>query len=206
MSRICVVTADGRSYYTIVSKLRSAGLPFLSLLPGDDARECGLVITTKEEAGSFTVPTIPLEELDESPDVAKGQILSKLMEGEPTMVVGIDPGSRIGAAAFLGETRLASQTFNSKKSAVSWVARLLEKVPSRRLLVRIGDGDPKTAAWLAESLASLVPEADVEIVDESGTSRGGSIRGLQKDQSSAARIAFRKGEAFKKRDRLSRNP
>jgi len=198
MSRICVVTSDGRSYYTIVSKLRDAGFPFLSLLPSDDARECGLVITTKREAGSFEVPTISLEELDENPDVARGQILSRLTEGQQNLVVGIDPGSRIGTAAFLGETRLASRTFNSRRNAVSWVASLLEKVPARRRLVRVGDGEARTATWLADSLAALVPEAAVEIVDESGTSRSGGARGLQKDQGSAARIAFRRGVSFTK--------
>jgi hypothetical protein len=206
MGRICVVTADGRSYYAIVSKLRDAGLPFLSLLPSDDPQECGLVITTKKEAASFSSPTIPLEELDENPDVARGQILSRLAVGEQIMVVGIDPGSRIGAAAFMGETRLASRTFNSKRGVVSWVARLVEKVPSRRLLVRVGDGEPGTATWLAESLISMVPEAAVEIVDESGTSRGGTAKGLQKDQGSAARIAFRKGIVFRKRSPASRSP
>jgi hypothetical protein len=204
MNRICVVTADGRSYYTIVSKLRVAGLPFLSLLPDDDPSECGLVITTEKEAASFPVPTISLEELDENPDVARGQILSKVSREEQNLVVGVDPGSRIGAAAFLGETRVASRTFNSKKSAVSWVAGLLEKVPSRRLLVRVGDGEPKTAVWLADSIGSLVPRAAIELVDESGTSRGGS-RGLQKDQGSAARIAFRKGVVFRREDRAPRN-
>jgi len=205
MRRICVVTADGRAYYAIVSKLRGAGLPFLSLLPEDDQRECGLVITTKREAASFPAPAISLEELDESPDVARSQILARLTEGEQTMVVGMDPGSRIGAAVFLGETRLASRTFNSKRSAVTWLNRLAERVPSRRLLVRVGDGEPETAMWLADSLTSLIPGATVEMVDESGTSRSGSARGLRKDQGSAARIAFRKGVVFRKQDHASRN-
>jgi len=113
MGRICVITADGRSYYTIVSKLRVAGLRFLSLLPADDTRECGLVITTKKEAASFAVPTISLEELDDSPDVARGQILSKLAGGEQNLIVGIDPGSRIGAAAFSG--RLVSRRGRSTR-------------------------------------------------------------------------------------------
>jgi hypothetical protein len=203
MGRICVVTEDGRSYYAIVSMLRAAGLPFLSLLPADNQQECGLVITTRREAGSFDAPTMPLEELDENPDVARGQILSRLADTEQNLVVGIDPGSRIGAAAFLGETRIASRTFNSRKSVVAWVASLLQKVPSRRPLVRVGDGEPEAAAWLADSIASLVPQAAVEIVDESGTSRGGT-RGLQKDQGSAARIAFRKGVVFTKQGRPSR--
>jgi hypothetical protein len=205
MGRICVVTSDGRSYYAIVSKLRDAGLPFLSLLPADDPGECGLVITTKREAASFAAPTISLEELDENPDVARGQILSRLTEGDQAMVIGIDPGSRIGTVAFLGETRLASKTFNSKRSTVAWVNRLVERVPAKRLLVRVGDGEPRTAMWLADSLASLLPRAAVEMVNESGTSRSGSARGLRKDQGSAARIAFRKGVAFRKQDRASRN-
>jgi len=205
MRRICVVTADGRSYYAIVSKLRGAGLPFLSLLPEDDPRECGLVITTRREADSFSAPTISLEELDENPDVARGQILARLTEGEGTMVLGIDPGSRIGAVAFLGETRLASRTFNSKRSAVAWLNRLVERVPSKRLLIKLGDGEPKTAMWLADSLTSSLPMATIEMVDESGTSRSGSARGLRKDQGSAARIAFRRGVLFRKRDGGSRS-
>lgn len=205
MSRICVITADGRSYYEIVSKLREAGLPFLSLLPADDPRECGLVITTKREAASFEAPTMSLEDLDGNPDVARGQILSKLTEGKQNLVVGIDPGSRIGTAAFLGETRFASRTFNSRKSAISWVASLLERVPARRLLVRVGDGELRTATWLADTLVSQVPDAAVEIVDESGTSRRGGARGLQKDQGSAARIAFRKGVVFTRQRPSSRN-
>lgn len=205
MGRICVITSDGRSYYAIVSKLRTAGLPFLSLLPTGDPGECALVVTTKKEAPSFAAPTISLEELDENPDVAKGQILARLSAGEQTLVVGIDPGSRIGTAAFLGETRLASKTFNSKRGAVAWLERFLGRVPSKRLVVRVGDGEPRTALWLADSLASRVPEAVIEMVDESGTSRSGSARGLQKDQGSAARIAFRRGVVLRRQDRASRN-
>lgn len=204
MNRICVITADGRSYYAIVSKLRGAGLPFLSLLPADGPGECGLVITTKKEAASFEVPTLALEELDDNPDVVRGQVLSKLAPEEPTVVVGIDPGSRIGAAAFLGETRLASRTFNSKRAAVSWVVTILAKVQSKGPLVRVGDGEPGIAMWLADALASTIPDAVIEVVDESGTSQGGGARGLQKDQGSAAKIAFRKGVAFRKQERGSR--
>jgi hypothetical protein len=200
-----VSTADGGSYYAIVSRLRSAGLPFLSLLPADDSRECGLVITTRKEAALFASPTFSLEDLDESPDVARGQILSRLSEGEETLLVGLDPGSRIGVAAFLGDARLAARTFNSKKGACNWVANLLEKVPSKRSVVRVGDGDPGTARWLADELASRVPVALVEIVDESGTSRTKRARGLQRDQGSAAKIAFRKGVVFTRGNRVSRN-
>lgn len=143
-----MITADGGAYYAIVSRLRDAGLPFLSLLPSDADIECGLVITTKSEGFSFGSPTLSLEDLDENPDVARGQILSKLSRGNKTLLVGVDPGSRIGATAFLGEEPLASRIFNSKSGACSWVAGLAERVPPRRSLVRIGDGDAEVATGL----------------------------------------------------------
>jgi hypothetical protein len=205
MSRICVITTDGRAYYALVSKLRGAGLPFLSLSPGDRCDECELVLTTKAEAGQFKIATVALEDLDESVDVARAQILARLSEGDRTLLVGLDPGSRIGMVAFLGETRLASRTFNSKSGACNSVVRLVEGVSVRRSVVRIGDGDPALASWLAENIAPRLPGTAVEIVDESGTSRSPSVKGLQKDQSSAARIAFRRGEQFASGGRTERS-
>jgi len=205
MKRICVVTTNGGAYYAIVSKLRSAGLPSLSLLPSDDLSECGLVVTTRKEAASFAAPTMALEDLDENSDVAKGQILSLLTGKGQDLLVGIDPGSRIGTAAFLGESLLASRTFNSRRNAFAWVADIVEKVPSKRSVVRVGDGDSKTANWLADALTAKVPDALVEIVDESGTSRTRGAKGLQKDQSSAAKIASRRGLEFRRQERAPRN-
>jgi hypothetical protein len=200
------MTADGRAYYALVSKLRSAGLPFLSLVPGDRSEECELILTTRAEAGQFRTPAMALEDLDENPDVAKGQILSRLSEGDRMLLVGLDPGSRIGMAAFLGDTRIASHTFNSKVYACNGVVKLVEGVSARRSFVRIGDGDPVMAAWLAENLVVRLPTTVVEVVDESGTSRGMRVKGLQKDQGSAAKIAFRKGSPFRLDDQTPRSP
>ena len=204
MSRVCVITEDGGSYYAIASRLRSAGLPFLSLLPGDVADECSLVLTTRKEAGSFTAPTLTLEELDEDPDIARSQVLARL-SGERTLLVGVDPGLRIGTAAFMGDSRLASRTFNSRKAVCAWIAELMDKVPSARAVVRVGDGDPKTARWIADALTERFPRVTVEIVDESGTSSNRRARGLQRDQGSAARIAFRRGAVFREEGRASKS-
>lgn len=205
MSRICVITEDSRAYYALVSKLREAGLPFLSLSPGDASVECELVLTSRAELSRFGPSAMALEDLDQSVDVFRGQILSRLSEGDRTLLVGIDPGSRIGMAAFLGETRLASRTFNSRSGACNTVVRLVEGVAAVRSVVRIGDGDPVLAAWLADSIAGRLERTEVEIVDESGTSRNRSIRGLRKDQGSAARIAFRHGERFVRGARVVRS-
>lgn len=205
MRRICVITADSRAYYALVSKLRGAGLPFLSLSPEDRSDECELILTTRAEASQFKVATIALEDLDEGDDVVRGRIFSRLSEGDKTLLVGVDPGSRIGMAAFLGETRIASRTFNSRSSACNGVVHLVEGVSVKRSVVRIGDGDPALAAWLADNLASRLSGTLVEIVDESGTSRNLGAKGLQKDQGSAARIAFRKGEQFRQNVQTQKN-
>jgi hypothetical protein len=205
MKRICVVTGNGGAYYAIGSKLRNAGLPFLGLMPTDDLHGCELVVTTKKELASFSAPAIALEDLDENSDVARGQILFVLTGRRQNLLVGVDPGSRIGTAAFLGESLLASRTFNSRRSALAWVASILVKVPSRRSVVRVGDGDPSAAGWLAGELKSRVPAALVEIVDESGTSRAKGTKGLQKDQGSAARIAMRRGLEFRPEGGASRS-
>jgi len=53
------------------------------------------------------------------------------------------------------------------------------------------------ASRLIDGLRREVPAATIEVVDESGTSVGSSkMRGVQRDQVAAAKIAFRKGEVI----------
>ena len=134
MSRICVITEDSRAYYALVSRLREAGLPFLSLSPGDSTGDCELILTSRAETGRFGPSVMALEDLDQSVDVFRGQVLARLSQRDRTLLVGIDPGSRIGMAAFLGETRLASRTFNSRSGACNTVVRLVEGVSAGRSL------------------------------------------------------------------------
>ncbi|HUI86309.1 MAG TPA: hypothetical protein VLY21_04050 [Nitrososphaerales archaeon] len=195
-----MITSDGRAYYALVSRLRKAGLPFLSMLPTDAIGDCELVLTTREESGLFEGATMALEDLDDDPGVVRGQILSRLAGGEGTLTVGVDPGLRIGMAAFYGEARLSSHTFNSKERLCSGVVRLVKKTEAARALVRIGNGNPAMAASIAARLAARLPRIVVEIVDESGTSvRNPRTKGMQRDQGAAAKIAFRKGLVFRPR-------
>jgi hypothetical protein len=194
MNRVCVVTSKSRAYYAIVSRLRRAELPFESLVPDSDLSQCDVVLTTSEEAPKFGRTAIALEELDENPGVFKGQVMSRLTGEGDVMLIGIDPGKRVGLAIFYGRTKLSFSTFNSNAALCSRVGAFARSVPSSRVVVRIGNGDG-TASRLAETIRRLVPEATVEVVDESGTSvRSAKMKGVQRDQSAAAMIAFRKGE------------
>lgn len=197
MARICVVTSNAEAYYSIVSRLRKAGMEFMSLVPGGDHAECSLVLTTRRESAVFGARALPLEELDEDPGVLKGQLMARLSGSPEPLLVGVDPGNRIGLAVFYGETGIAFGTFASVVALSSRVSAFVHKVPARSSVVRIGNGDLRLAFMLATAIEEAAPATRIEVVDESGTSvRGRRTRGLQGDQGAAAKIAFRKGEVF----------
>jgi hypothetical protein len=190
-----VVTSKARAYYALVTRLRRAELPFSSAIPGSSLDDCDLVLTTAAEVEGFGRKGVALENLDENPGIFKGQILSRLDAERSIILVGIDPGKRTGLAVFYGQTKLALNTFDSAVDVCSRVGAFAKALPGRRVLVRIGNGNRSMAARLSDTLGRIVPEATVEVVDESGTSVGTSaMKGVQKDQAAAARIAFRKGE------------
>ena len=194
MNRICVATAKARAYYSLVSRLRRAGLPFSSALPDSDFAWCDLILTTSDEAGQFGSKAMTLEELDENPGIFKGQVVSRLLGGGNVLLVGVDPGKRTGLAVFYGQMKLAFSTFDSAAAVCSRVGAFAKGLPSSRLLVRVGNGNGPMASKLIDGLRREVPAATIEVVDESGTSAGSSkMRGVQRDQVAAAKIAFRKG-------------
>ncbi|MDG6983009.1 MAG: hypothetical protein JRN28_00405 [Nitrososphaerota archaeon] len=195
MSRICVATSKARAYYSLVSRLRRAGLPFSSLLPESDVSECDLVLTTASESERFGERAMTLECLDENPGVFKGQVVSRLGGEEDLILVGVDPGKRTGLAVFYGRTRLAFGTYDSLMAVCSKAKAFARGMPGSPMLVRVGNGNKSLAARLIEGFEKAVPTATVELVDESGTSaRTWKIKGIQRDEVSAAKIAFRKGE------------
>jgi hypothetical protein len=194
VDRICVATSKARAYYALVSRLRRAELPFSSLLPDSDFSNCALVLTTAEEAERFGGRALVLENLDENPGIFKGQIVSRFARGGEVVLVGIDPGKRTGLAVFYGRTKLAFSTFDSVGALCSRVGEFARGIPSEKLLVRVGNGNMAMAMKIADALKKEVADATIELVDEAGTSVASSLmKGVQRDQVAAAKIAFRKG-------------
>jgi hypothetical protein len=195
MDRICVATSKARAYYILVSRLRKAGLPFVSVLPDSDVRNYDVVLTTDDESDRFGKKAMALEDLNENPGIFKGQVVSRLGGEDDVILVGVDPGKRIGVVVFYGRVKLSSNTFASPPAVCSRVRAFASAIPARRILVRIGNGNRVLAARLVDELEKEVPAATVELVDESGTSeRTAKMKGVQRDQVSAARIALRKGD------------
>jgi hypothetical protein len=201
MRIIKVATDDGNAYYDIVSRLKRTHLRFSSLSPGqvvDSAKD--LVVTSRAEISAFGgSAVVTIEDLNEDPLIMEGQLLSRLLDSSRrNLLIGIDPGSRIGVAMFYGGRGLGALTSNSVERSVESLVTLVKEVPHSSLSVKIGGGEPKSSLRLASLLRERLPSsASVEIVDESGTSAGksGAI-GVTRDQRAAARIAFRKGIQF----------
>ncbi len=179
----------------ISSRLRRAGIEFLSALPAQvEPSMCDVIITTKRELRPLEGNALAIEDLDEDPIVMKGQVLARLVKnGDRELLLGIDPGSRMGMAAFYAGRELASQTFISKSALCRMVFELVNKIPNSRSTIKIGNGEPATSTWLASRMSENLSHSVVEIVDEAGTSTRNKYKRLPKDQSAAARIAFRKG-------------
>ncbi len=190
-------TSKSNAYYQIVSRLRKANLQFRSVLPSEDSGDCELVLTTAEEVARFGERAMDIGSLSDDPGVFKGQILSRLTEARETLLIGVDPGKRIGMAAFYGDAGLAFITFGSISSLCSSVAEFVGNVPARKAVVRVGNGNPVLSVQIGELLNEHSPGATTELVDEAGTSaRSSRTKGLQGDASAAAKIAFRKGIPF----------
>lgn len=153
------------------------------------------MLTTASEAGQYGELALPLENLDGDPGVFKGQIVSRLAGSGGDVLIGVDPGTRIGMAVFYGETGLAFSTFESIGALTSIVGKFVRVVPAKKFVVRVGNGSPAMATSIVSALKREVLNATFEVVDESGTSvRNVRVKGIKGDQGAAAKIAFRKGE------------
>ncbi len=196
MKVVGVATLNSRAYYSILSRLKRTNLRFMSITPVE-ANEEGIepVITTKSELSFFAGAPIPFEELDENPMIMEGQILSRMVsEPKRTILIGVDPGTRIGVVVYYGGFELGSFTVDSVDLLVARLLRLVHRVPNVNVVVKVGDGAPRQSFRISQIVSSALPEALVEVVDERGTTVSNrSPRRATKDEVAAAKIAHRRG-------------
>lgn len=196
---VAVATLDGKAYYKITSILRRIKIPFTSIAPGSVMPEgIRLAITTSKERHSITnIDVILLEDIENDIDLAKQKILKHLqVDKQEPLVVGVDPGRRIGVVGYYGNAEVYGEVLSSADEAIGRILKLLKSVHRKGKIVRIGNGNPKLAAELAETLRLRAgDDVHIEIVDESGTSATPirpNIRAAR-DVRSARIIAFRHG-------------
>jgi hypothetical protein len=202
-TRVTVATVRGRSYYEILRALKAMGIKYDSMSPEEAALSgARVVISTSDEADAFAGrnKTILLDtELEKCPAIAKAKILKSFAgSADDQLVIGIDPGTRIGISVIYLHEEIASMLESSPRGAVEQVAALVGGISSRKKVVRIGDGNMIMARQMAWALKKRFGDnIQVEIVDEHGTSQNtdANRRGLR-DRWSARTIAFREGRSF----------
>lgn len=197
---LAVATLDGKAYYNMTLLLKRIGIPYRNLTPGEKVpKNIRLVLTTTKERPLIPeAKTVCLEELGADYGVAKERVYGHLYGSEEDLLVlGLDPGKRIGLAAYYQQREVASETWNSVDEVVARASQFLENSPAKRRIVRIGYGKPELAEAIARKLRSRVRgNLEIELVDERGTSslapRKPNSRGAR-DQRAARIIAFRPG-------------
>ena len=205
--KVTVATVRGRPYYNITCALRLMELQFDSLSPEEAAvSNAKVIITTQDEAGIVNKKGVVMidTELEKYPAIAKAKILRSIM-GERVvddqLIIGIDPGSRIGISAIYLHHEIASAVVESSpQDAINHVAAMIGGIESRKKVVKIGDGNIAMAIEMARILKMKFKDSvSIEIVDEHGTSlpqnTDANRRGVR-DRSSARTIAFRTGKSF----------
>ncbi|MCO8268443.1 hypothetical protein ACOZ4B_07420 [Haloferax prahovense] len=195
---IVVATADFDLYHEAVSELRSRGVAFTTVEPGDPLPERTRVLLTGPDDdldgtgsdGNVTRVTATGDDVRRAVDEA----LASLRGGSGRTVVGVDPGTRPGVAVLSGETVVAA--FHVPLSdAVEVIRRETEDAVDP--VVRIGDGARLQGAKLINDLDDVA----VELVDETGTTPylGSGARGMG-DVLAAVNIARRDGERIESRE------
>jgi len=186
-----VATADGRAFYVFVSLLKELGVPFSAHLPWEQF-QASLVLTTRREMpprGNGNV--LYYEELTGDRVIDSAMILSSTSRGRDELLIGVDPGHRIGVVVHYRGVLVHEGVYRDPGDVASLLRRLLA-LSAKVRIIRLGFGNPEMArAIIRESRDILGGEYVLELVDERNTT-GGGMR-LRRDVEAALRISRRRG-------------
>ena len=203
-NKITVATLDGKSYYKIINILKTLQIDYEELSPYDAQRtDSKIIITSKKESNVFKKRDILLDsDLCDNLIIVKAKIIRKFMGTHiyDQLIIGIDPGSRIGISIFYYYNEIDSIVLSSEKSTIDFIYHILNSINSKKKIIRIGNGDMNMARNIAYFLKSEFKDlVQVEIVDEYGTSNKKIERNRRgiRDISAARSIAFRNGKTYK---------
>ncbi len=195
-----IATVSGRSYYKFVNTLNHLKLEYDSKLPEEiQNNEKRLVLTTNKE--STKIPTNLIlfdDEFDHDPTIVRGKIAEKLDSGmnNSSLIIGIDPGNRIGLSIFYYEKEIESSIYTSIEELVSHIVKVLVGLNAQRKIVKVGNGNMRIARQISNSLnLRFCSHFELEFVDEQRTSvrvRNYNKRG-ERDKISARYITQREG-------------
>jgi hypothetical protein len=195
-----VATVSGKSYFKFVNVLRCLKLNYDSILPEEiTSSDRRLILTTVHESSRIPTNLVLLDdEFNYHPTIIRAKIVEKLQSGfnNSSLVVGIDPGSRIGLSVFYYEKEIESSFYTSIDDLVSHIVKILVGINAQRKVIKIGNGTMNVARHIVDSLnIRFCSHFELEFVDERKTSlkiRNYNKRG-ERDKISARCITQRNG-------------
>jgi len=200
--RIGVATAYGRPYFRFSSALRQLGLRFDSIVPEDIPRYAGnVVFTTSEESPQSCGARLIREEVfDQHPTVTRGLLVRTLDNrfGEPDLVLGVDPGKRLGLSVSYYGREIESSIFPSVERLVAHMIEVLGGLRAERKIVKVGNGRMRTAREIGTMLnLRYCSDFELHLVDERRTTMKtkNHNQGGRRDMLSARFISRRDGPA-----------
>ncbi len=158
-----------------------------------------LILTTVKEAPKIASNFVLYEEaFAEDPTVIKGLITQKFESGlaQSVLILGIDPGNRIGLSVFYYQKEIESSSCTSIDELISHIVKILTGLKAERKIIKIGNGNMKIARQIINLLnLTFCSHFELEFVDERKTSpriKNYNKRG-ERDKISARYISQREG-------------
>ncbi len=191
---------SGRSYFKFVNTLKHLKLGYDSVLPEEiTSSDKRLILTTVRESEKIASNLMLFDdEFDFDPILIRGKIAEKLESGihYDSLIIGVDPGSRIGLSVFYYEKEIESSIYTSIDDLISHIVKILVGLNARRKVVKVGNGNMKIARQITNLLnLRFCSSFELEFVDERKTSlrvRNYNKRG-ERDKISARYISQREG-------------
>ena len=199
-AKIGIATEYGKPYFKLSKIFKELSIPFDSILPSEiNDFDGDLVVTTEKEAPKqISIPMLFDEIINKDPIVVKG-IITKMLNSSTNsskLILGIDPGQRIGVSVTYLENEIARAFFVSLDKLIHYLISILAELPAARKIVKIGNGDMKTANKILQMLnLQFCSKFEIEFVDESSTTlkiKNHNQRG-KRDMLSAQFISQRSG-------------
>lgn len=172
--------------------------PYVSLLPNQKlTSNIQLVVTTlKEKRKIFCSKIICVEDLHSDLVISKVKILQILYPKTNNLIIGIDPGKRIGLVCYFGNKKIESKVLNLIDEVGQLIIKWIKFV-NINIIIRIGDGTPNLSLKLFNILTpDLNNNVIIELVDEYGTSHLNKHYNTEgsRDERAASLIAFKQGK------------
>lgn len=191
MKVLGIQTADFAAYYDLVQALRSRGIAFVAIAPGEPVpAHVGALVTTAAEAPLVDHPGLvpysdPHRTIDEALRILDGSARFR------RCVIGVDPGERPGVAVLAdGRVRRLHQA-RRPEAVREIVDDVLATVPAQRFVLRVGNGAPTFRDRILHTLVGL--DVQLELVDESHSTPMGAHANGERDTQAATFIALTPG-------------